>query len=234
MSGISIEANTAKVLRQVSLAAEKCGRKASDIEVMAVSKTQGADAVRAAAAAGLRHFGENYLQEAVDKITACADLDLCWHFIGPLQSNKTRAVAQHFSWVHSIDREKLLRRLNDQRPDGLEPLNVCLQVNVSGEATKAGVSPEALPELVEAAAAMPRLRLRGLMTIPAPAEDYEAQRKPLDQLAELFFAARASYPQLDTLSMGMSADLEAAVAAGSTMLRIGTAIFGPRRAAARA
>lgn len=232
MNEASIAANIAKVLEQVSLAAEKCGRDPEAIDVMAVSKTQEPAAVRAAAAAGMYHFGENYLQEAVDKISACADLDLCWHFIGPLQSNKTRSVAQHFSWVHSIDREKLLRRLNDQRPDGLEPLNVCLQVNVSGEASKAGVTPEALPDLVEAAAAMPRLRLRGLMAIPAPAKDYAAQRKPLDRLAELFSTARVEHPQLDTLSMGMSADLEAAVAAGSTMLRIGTAIFGPRRTAA--
>ena len=131
--------------------------------------------------------------------------------------------------MHSIDRVKLLRRLNDQRPDELRPLNICLQVNVSGETSKAGVAPEALPELLEAAAAMPRLQLRGLMAIPAPANDYEAQRKPLDRLAQLFSEARATYPQLDTLSMGMSADLEAAVAAGSTLLRIGTAIFGPRR-----
>ncbi|MEE4248108.1 MAG: YggS family pyridoxal phosphate-dependent enzyme, partial [Kangiellaceae bacterium] len=156
---------------------------------------------------------------------------LCWHFIGPLQSNKTRAVAEHFSWVHSIDRGKLLRRLNDQRPDGLEPLNICLQVNISREGSKAGVTEEALDELLDLADELPRLRLRGLMAIPAPAEGFDAQREPLDALARLFETARGRHPTMDTLSMGMSADLEAAVAAGSTLLRVGTGIFGPRGSA---
>lgn len=228
MNDVTIAANIAKVLEQVSLAAEKYGRRAGDIRLLAVSKTQDAEAVRSAAAQGVRDFGENYLQEALGKIEACRDLDLCWHFIGPLQSNKTRAVAEHFDWVHSVDREKILRRLSEQRPEYLDPLNVCLQVNVSGEATKAGVAPEALPGLIDLAATLPRLRLRGLMAIPAPAEGFDAQKRPLDRLASLQADARARHPQLDTLSMGMSADLDAAVAAGSTMLRIGTAIFGPR------
>lgn len=226
-----IAANITKVLREVSTAAEKYGRSADGIRVLAVSKTHGADAVRAAAACGLTEFGENYLQEALGKIRDLAGLGLSWHFIGPLQSNKTRAVAEHFAWVHSVDREKLLRRLSDQRPADAPPLNICLQVNISGEASKAGVAPADLDGLLAVAAGLPRLRLRGLMAIPAPAAGFDAQRQPLDALAALFDDARRRYPQMDTLSMGMSADLEAAIAAGSTLLRIGTAIFGQRGAA---
>ncbi|MEE4278926.1 MAG: YggS family pyridoxal phosphate-dependent enzyme [Halieaceae bacterium] len=228
MSETPIEANIAKVLEQVSIAADRCQRPREEIRVLAVSKTQSAEAVRRAAACGLSEFGENYLQEAESKIPACADLKLCWHFIGPLQSNKTRAVAAHFSWVHSVDRGKLLRRLNDQRPDELDALNICVQVNISREASKAGVAPGELEELLALTDELPRLRLRGLMAIPAPAADFYAQREPLDALARLFREARARYPSMDTLSMGMSSDLEAAVASGSTLLRIGTAIFGPR------
>jgi pyridoxal phosphate enzyme (YggS family) len=223
-----IAANISKVLERVGTAAAKYARPAESITLLAVSKTQPASAVRAAAACGLRDFCENYLQEAEAKIAACADLDLAWHFIGPLQSNKTRRVAAAFDWVHSVDREKLLRRLSDQRDPHLPPLNVCIQVNVSGEDSKAGVAPADLPALLDLAAALPRLRLRGLMAIPAPAADFAAQRVPLDLLAQLLEQARARHPDLDTLSMGMSADLEAAIAAGSTLLRIGTAIFGPR------
>jgi pyridoxal phosphate enzyme (YggS family) len=228
MEAGSISANIAKVSREVSTAADRYGRAPGDIRIVAVSKTRPADEVRAAAACGIVDFGENYLQEAIDKIEACSDLKLCWHFIGPLQSNKTRPVAEHFDWVHSIDREKLLRRLNDQRPEDRGPLNVCIQVNISAEDSKAGVLPSELEPLLAVAAAQPRLALRGLMAIPAPAAEFAAQRAPLDALADLLAQARARYPSLDTLSMGMSADLEAAVAAGSTMLRIGTAIFGPR------
>lgn len=223
-----VTANIAKALEEVSIAAKKYGRAPGAVRILAVSKTQGADAVRAAAACGLKDFGENYLQEALAKMRDLADLDLTWHFIGPLQSNKTRAVAEHFAWVHSVDREKLLRRLDEQRPADAPPLNICVQVNISGEASKAGVRPADLDALLAAAAALPRLRLRGLMAIPAPAVDFAAQRAPLDALAALFAGAQRRYPQMDTLSMGMSADLEAAVAAGSTLLRIGTAIFGPR------
>ena len=228
MEAGTISDNITKVSRQVSTAADTYGRAADVIRIMAVSKTRPPCEVRAAAACGIVDFGENYLQEALDKIEACRDLDLSWHFIGPLQSNKTRAVAEHFDWVHSIDREKLLRRLNDQRPGDCGPLNVCIQVNISAQDSKAGVLPSDLEPLLAVAAAQPRLALRGLMAIPAPAAEFAAQRAPLDALAELFSRARERYPSLDTLSMGMSADLEAAVAAGSTIVRIGTAIFGPR------
>jgi pyridoxal phosphate enzyme (YggS family) len=228
MDETTIAANITKVLEQVSTAAVKYDRAQNPPAVLAVSKTQSAETVRAAAACGLTDFGENYLQEALTKIEACADLNLNWHFIGPLQSNKTRPVAEHFAWVHSIDREKLLRRLSDQRPAELPPLNVCIQVNISGEASKAGAEPEALDELLALADELPGLRLRGLMAIPAPATGFDAQREPLDALASLFHTARVRHQTMDTLSMGMSADLEAAVASGSTLLRIGTAIFGPR------
>jgi PLP dependent protein len=209
------------------------GRPVTQARLMAVSKTKPAAMVREAWQLGQRDFGENYLQEALDKQVALADLDdIVWHFIGPLQSNKTRAVAEHFAWVHSLDREKIARRLDDQRPAGLGPLNVCLQVNISGEASKSGVSLDALPTLAEAVLAMPRLRLRGLMAIPAPAEDPAAQREPFARLREAFEDLRARFPAapLDTLSMGMSADLEAAVLEGATLVRLGTAIFGERDA----
>jgi pyridoxal phosphate enzyme (YggS family) len=223
-----IAANITKVLDSVSTAAVKYDRDPTSITVMAVSKTRPAADVRSAAAAGLSHFGENYLQEAEEKIAACRDLDLTWHFIGPLQSNKTRPVAAAFDWVHSIDREKLLRRLSEQRDAHLPPLNVCIQVNISGEASKAGAAPGDLEPLLQAAHDLPRLQLRGLMAIPAPSESFAEQKAACDALAALYTDARGRYPYLDTLSLGMSADLEAAIAAGSTMVRIGTAIFGPR------
>jgi pyridoxal phosphate enzyme (YggS family) len=228
MDGNRIAANITKVLEGVSTTATKYGRDPRAITVMAVSKTQPASAVREAAAAGLRHFGENYLQEAQLKIDACTDLGLTWHFIGPLQSNKTRPVAAAFDWVHSVDRAKLLQRLSAQRDAHLSPLNICLQVNISGESSKAGVTPEGLPALLGMAASLPRLQLRGLMAVPAPSQDFAEQKAACDALAALFEKARSDHPALDTLSLGMSADLEAAIAAGSTMLRIGTAIFGAR------
>lgn len=200
----------------------------SDILVLAVSKTRPVEDIRAAHAAGLSHFGENYLQEALVKIEALSDLDLTWHFIGPLQSNKTRAVAEHFDWVHTVDREKIARRLSEQRPPELAPLNVCLQVNISGESTKSGVSLEALPDLAAQVNDLPGIALRGLMAIPAPAEGEQAQRRPFRALREAFEALRVDCPNIDTLSMGMSADLEAAIAEGATIVRIGTALFGPR------
>lgn len=228
MSTDLIPANITKVLESVSTAAANSGRDPQGITLLAVSKTHPAASVRAAAACGLTQFGENYLQEAEEKIEACSDLDLCWHFIGPIQSNKTRRIAAAFDWVHSVDRSKLLRRLSEQRDAHLAPLNICLQVNISGEASKSGATAEALPELLALAAELPRVKLRGLMAIPAPANSYEEQKAACDQLAALFHDARQHHPDMDTLSMGMSADLDAAVAAGSTMLRIGTAIFGPR------
>jgi pyridoxal phosphate enzyme (YggS family) len=200
------------------------------VTLLAVSKTQPAAAVLEAHQAGQRAFGENYVQEALDKIAALAELrnTLEWHLIGPLQSNKTRVVAEAFDWVHSVDRLKIAQRLAEQRPAELPPLNVCLQVNVSGEASKSGIDPAELPALAHAVAALPRLRLRGLMSIPEPADALEAQRQPHRQLRALFDQLNAAGLALDTLSMGMSADLEAAVLEGATMVRIGTAIFGAR------
>ncbi|KGE04203.1 hypothetical protein HRUBRA_01232 [Pseudohaliea rubra DSM 19751] len=228
MDADCIAGNIAEVSERVRAAAEKVGRDPATVRLLAVSKTHPVEVVRAAAAAGQRDFGENYLQEAIDKIAATADLDLSWHFIGPIQSNKTRAIAGHFHWVHSVDRLKIARRLSEQRPPELPPLKVCLQVNISGEASKAGVEPDELPALAAAVAALPRLELHGLMAIPAPAEDEARQREPLARLAALFASLRETLPGLDTLSMGMSADLEAAIAEGATLVRIGTAIFGPR------
>lgn len=207
-------------------------REPQTVLLLAVSKTFGPDTVIEAAQAGQRAFGENYLQEALEKIVAVQamqpDLLLEWHFIGPIQSNKTRPIAEHFDWVHSVDREKIAQRLSEQRPAHLPPLNVCLQVNISGEESKSGAAPEQVPELARKIAGLPRLKLRGLMAIPEPAAEAEKQRAPLRQLRQLFDALRAQGLALDTLSMGMSADLEAAIAEGATIVRIGTAIFGKR------
>ncbi len=216
------------IRQRIENACRDAGREPDQVTLLAVSKTRNSDELRALAALGQRRFGENYLQEALNKITALQDLDLEWHFIGPLQSNKTRPVAENFAWVHSIDRLKLAQRLNDQRPAELAPLNICLQVNVSDEESKSGVCFTDLPELAHQVSRLPRLRLRGLMAIPAPADDFEAQRRPLRQLREALQQLNREGLQLDTLSMGMSDDLEAAVAEGATMVRIGTALFGPR------
>ncbi|GAA4357583.1 YggS family pyridoxal phosphate-dependent enzyme [Variovorax defluvii] len=219
-----------QVRARIVTACTACGRDPASVRLLAVSKTFPAEAVREARSAGQIAFGENYVQEGVAKIEALSDLraGLEWHCIGPLQSNKTRPVAAHFDWVHSIDRLKIAERLAEQRPPELPPLQVCLQVNVDGGANKSGVAPaEALP-LARAVAALPRLRLRGLMAIPEPAPDFQAQRALFLRAAALFDELRAAGLELDTLSLGMSADLEAAIAAGSTMVRIGTAIFGAR------
>jgi pyridoxal phosphate enzyme (YggS family) len=218
----------AAVRARIAAAEQAAGRPAGSVGLLAVSKTQPAEALRAAFAAGQGAFGENYLQEALAKREALRELPIEWHFIGPMQANKTKSVAANFDWVHSIDRLKIAQRLSDQRPEAAPPLSVCLQVNVSGEASKAGVAPETAAELARQIAALPRLRLRGLMAIPAPAEDLEQQRLPLHRLQELFATLKADGLALDTLSMGMSDDLEAAVAEGSTLVRIGTAIFGAR------
>ncbi|WP_038202113.1 YggS family pyridoxal phosphate-dependent enzyme [Xenophilus azovorans] len=225
-----IAANLQQVRARIVTACTAAGRDAAGVQLLAVSKTFGPEAVRAAHAAGQRAFGENYVQEGLTKIEALADLrgELEWHCIGPLQSNKTRPVAEHFDWVHSVDRLKIAQRLSEQRPAHLPPLSVCLQVNVDAGANKSGVPPgEALP-LARAVAALPGLRLRGLMAIPEPAPDFEAQRALFLRAAAVFDQLRAAGIVLDTLSLGMSADLEAAVAAGSTMVRVGTAIFGRR------
>ena len=221
-----------QVSHRVATACEASGRLSQSVTLLAVSKTFPAEAVRQAHAAGQRAFGENYVQEALAKIEALGDLraQLQWHLIGPLQSNKTRPVAEAFDWVHSVDRLKIAQRLAEQRPAGLPPLQLCLQVNISGEPSKSGVAPADVPALAAAVAALPRERvvLRGLMAIPEPAGDFEAQRQPHRALRELLAALNAQGLGLDTLSMGMSADLEAAVAEGATIVRVGTAIFGRR------
>ncbi|MFM2067871.1 MAG: hypothetical protein RLZZ584_2780 [Pseudomonadota bacterium] len=218
------------VRHRLASACVQAGRAPESINLLAVSKTQPADAVRAAHAAGQTEFGENYVAEALDKMQALADLrsQLVWHLIGPLQANKTRAVAEAFDWVHGVDRLRIAQRLSEQRPAHLAPLQLCVQVNISGEDSKSGVAPAELPALATAIAQLPRVRLRGLMAIPAPAEGLAAQRAPLAALRRLLEELNLAGLALDTLSMGMSADLEAAVLEGSTMVRIGTAIFGSR------
>ena len=223
-----LDDNIAKLHQRIRLSAEKYHRPESRILLLAVSKTRPAGDIRAAFEAGLSDFGESYLQEAVEKIHALADLPLTWHFIGPIQSNKTRQIAEHFHWVHSVDRLKIARRLQEQRPDELPPLQVCLQVNISGEASKSGADAAEVRPLAQAIAGMPNLKLRGLMAIPAATEDEEAQRQAFARLRSLLEALQSDHPDLDTLSMGMSDDLEAAIAEGSTIVRIGTALFGPR------
>jgi len=221
----TIAENIAKVGARIREAAQASQRNFADIGLLAVSKTKPAAAIREAHAAGLCDFGENYLQEALEKQTELSDLPLIWHFIGPIQSNKTRPIAEHFDWVHSVDRLKIAQRLSEQRPAHLPPLNICLQVNVSGEDSKSGCSPEALPELAKAVTALPNLRLRGLMAIPEPTDDIAAQHAAFAHLRQLHDDLALD---LDTLSMGMSHDLEAAIAEGATWVRIGTALFGAR------
>ena len=224
----SIAHNIASVRAQIQAACQAAGRAPDSVQLLAVSKTWGADAVRQAHAAGQTAFGENYIQEAVDKIAALHDLPLQWHCIGPIQSNKTRLVTEHFDWVHSVDRLKIAQRLSEQRPAHLPPLQVCIQVNVDGGETKSGVSPQDLPALAQSVAALPRLQLRGLMTIPDPTETPAQMRAVHARARALFEALRLQGLPLDTLSMGMSADMAAAIAEGSTMVRVGTAIFGQR------
>ena len=213
-------------------ACQAAGRDPGEVRVLAVSKTVSAARVLELAALGQRAFAENYLQEAQAKIAACAlerpDLALEWHFIGPIQSNKTRPIAEHFAWVHSIEREKVARRLSDQRPAGAPPLEACIQVNTSGEASKSGCPPEQAVSLARAVAALPGLRLRGVMAIPEPASGYAAQRAPCAAVRAVYERLRDAGLGVDTLSMGMSDDLEAAVAEGATLVRVGTALFGPR------
>ena len=229
---MTISAQLQQVRQAIAQAAQQAGRDPEAVSLLAVSKTFGPDAVIEAAEAGQRAFGENYLQEATAKIEAVQtqrpDLELEWHFIGPLQSNKTRPVAEHFDWVHSVDRAKIAQRLSDQRPQELPPLNLCLQVNVSGEDSKSGVAPEDVITLAREVAGLPNIKLRGLMAIPEPAEDFDSQRKPFAILKELQLQLRDAGMDTDTLSMGMSADMAAAIAEGATIVRIGTAIFGKR------
>ena len=221
----TIADNIGLVSQRIRAAAQAVQRDESSVHLLAVSKTKPAQAVREAYAAGMHDFGENYLQEALGKQAELTDLPLSWHFIGPIQSNKTRAIAENFAWVHSVDRLKIAQRLSEQRPADLPPLNICVQVNVSGEASKSGCTPADLPALAEAIQALPRLKLRGLMAIPEPTEDRTAQDAAFAAVRDLQNSLNLP---LDTLSMGMSHDLESAIAQGATWVRIGTALFGAR------
>lgn len=227
----TIADNLQHVYQQINAAANRACRNPEDIHLLAVSKTHSANAIRECYAAGQHHFGENYLQEALQKQQALADLsDLCWHFIGPLQTNKTRKVAEQFDWVHSIDRQRIAERLSEQRPQHCEPLNVCIQVNIDDESSKSGVAMNDVAPLAKTIIALPNLRLRGLMAIPVKSDDYAEQLNSFNQVAMLLRKLQNStrLSTLDTLSMGMSNDLQAAIAAGATIVRVGTGIFGPR------
>ena len=221
----TIADNIGLVTERIRAAAQAVQRDETSVHLLAVSKTKPAQAVREAYAAGMRDFGENYLQEALGKQADLTDLPLSWHFIGPIQSNKTRAIAENFAWVHSVDRLKIAQRLSEQRPADLPPLNICIQVNVSGEASKSGCTPADLPALATAISALPRLKLRGLMAIPEPTEDRAEQDAAFATVRDLQASLNLA---LDTLSMGMSHDLESAIAQGATWVRIGTALFGAR------
>ncbi|HEY0211038.1 YggS family pyridoxal phosphate-dependent enzyme [Acerihabitans sp.] len=228
----TIEQNLQQVTERISLIARQCGRDPQQITLLAVSKTKPVTAIEEAIRAGQTAFGENYVQEGLEKISYFQQNAftpaLSWHFIGPLQSNKSRLVAEHFDWLHTLDRLQLAQRLNNQRPASMAPLNVLIQINISGEASKSGIAPDRLPELAALVAELPRLRLRGLMAIPAPQADYQRQLAVFRQMAALFADLRHRHPDADTLSLGMTDDMPAAIAAGSTLVRIGTAIFGAR------
>lgn len=226
---IKVTENIEHIETQLALSAKRAGRDPKTVRLLAVSKKQPLSRVLEAAAAGQRDFGENFVQEGLEKMTAAGRNDLVWHFIGHLQSNKTREVAESFDWVHSIDRRKIAQRLSDQRPAELPPLNVCIQVNVDAEASKSGVSPANVADLAKAISAMPGLKLRGLMCLPAIRDSYEEQRKPFRALRLLLEDLNARGMSLDTLSMGMSDDFDAAIREGATIVRIGTAVFGPRQ-----
>mgnify|MGYP001327575758 FL=1 len=228
MMPTELETNISEVDRRIRAAEQASGRVTGAVSLLAVSKTKPPELVRQAHGFGLSAFGENYAQEMAEKAAALADLPLSWHFIGPIQSNKTALIAEVSDWVHSIDRLKVARRLSEQRPDGKAPLNVLVQINTSNEDSKSGVGVDAAPELMAAIDELPRLRLRGLMTIPAPTTNQTAQHEPFRQLRELMTRLSDSLPQLDTLSMGMSGDLEAAVSEGASIVRVGTDIFGAR------
>ncbi|WP_031519647.1 YggS family pyridoxal phosphate-dependent enzyme [Siccibacter colletis] len=228
--------NLAQVREKIAAAAERCGRASEEVTLLAVSKTKPASAVAEAVEAGQRAFGENYVQEGVEKIRHFQDVGqtgLQWHFIGPLQSNKSRLVAEHFDWCHTVDRLRIATRLSEQRPAHLPPLNVLIQVNISDEQSKSGITLSELDALAAEIAVLPGVRLRGLMAIPAPETAYDRQFAVAHQMAVAFRALKQQYPSVDTLSLGMTDDMDAAIAAGSTMVRIGTAIFGARDYAAR-
>lgn len=225
---INIAENIQQIQQNIARAAEKYHRDKNSVQLLAVSKTRPAEMLRQAYQVGQRNFGENYLQEALQKIQALSDLSIVWHFIGAIQSNKTRDIAQHFSWVHSVDRLKIARRLSEQRGDGLAPLNICLEVNISEESSKAGFLLNELDGVIEEVRKLPHIKLRGLMAIPAQADSFEQQRQIFKPLREKLESFNQQGYELDTLSMGMSNDMEAAIAEGATIVRIGTAIFGRR------
>ncbi|BES86118.1 YggS family pyridoxal phosphate-dependent enzyme [Pectobacterium araliae] len=228
----TIQQNLQDIRQQIATAAQHCARSPEEITLLAVSKTKPVSAIEEAIAAGQRAFGENYVQEGVEKIHYFQenqpDTPLEWHFIGPLQSNKSRLVAENFDWFHTVDRLRIAQRLSEQRPTALPPLNVLLQINISSEPSKSGIMVAELAELAASVAALPNLRLRGLMAIPAPETDYEQQLAVFKQMAALLQTLSVNYPHIDTLSMGMTDDMRAAITAGSTLVRIGTAIFGAR------
>ncbi|AYV21080.1 YggS family pyridoxal phosphate-dependent enzyme [Vibrio mediterranei] len=228
----SIQQNIELITSQIAQAEQKCGRAQGDVQLLAVSKTKPIEAILDACQAGQRRFGENYVQEGVSKVVHFneqhGDIDIEWHFIGPIQSNKTRPVAEHFDWVHTVDRAKIAQRLNDQRPQGMKPIQVLIQVNTSSEASKSGVDSEQVLELAQLISSLPNLTLRGVMSIPENVSDYQSQLIAFKALAEVKNLLAEKHPQVDTLSMGMSGDMEAAIEAGSTVVRIGTAIFGAR------
>ncbi len=225
---IGVTENLAKISDLLAFAAVQAGRKPEDVLLLAVSKKQPLSKILAAHQAGLRNFGENFVQEGLEKIDQTRSLDLVWHFIGHLQNNKTRVVAENFDWVHTIDKLKTAQRLNNQRPVELGPLNICLQINIDGEASKSGIAPAQLPELAAACAELPNLALRGLMCLPATHSDFDAQREPFAKINELAQSLRSRGIETDTLSMGMSGDYRAAIFEGATIVRIGTALFGER------
>lgn len=225
---IRVTENLAKISDLLAKAAVEAQREPGSVKLLAVSKRQSLDKVLEAHASGQRDFGENLVQEAVEKIRETRDLELTWHFVGHLQSNKTRVVAEYFDWVHTIDKLKTAKRLSQQRPADRDPLNICIQVNVDGEASKSGIMPNELPELARACVDLPNLRLRGLMCLPAIRHDNDEQRKPFARLREMAESLRADGIEVDTLSMGMTDDYRAAILEGATIVRIGTAIFGER------
>jgi len=224
----NIEKNLSDIHQQIELAASQYGRDKRTISLLAVSKKKPSTDLRKAYECGQRDFGENFVQEAQTKISDLAELDIVWHFIGPVQSNKTRVLAESFDWVHCVDRMKIAQRLSDQRPETMPPLNICIQVNIDLESTKSGVAPEQINDLAEAISKLPRIKLRGLMAIPAQHSDLESQRKPFAKMRQALLKLQQRGLDCDTLSMGMSHDMQAAIAEGSTLVRIGTAIFGER------
>ncbi len=224
----NISVALAQIRQKISDAERRFNRKPGSVQLLAVSKTKPVADIQAAISAEQVCFAENYLQEAVEKIILLNNAKLVWHFIGSIQSNKTREIAQHFQWVHTIDRIKVARRLSEQRPDHLPPLNVCLQVNISSEKSKSGIPPSELNQLADDCSSLPNIRVRGLMAMPILESDFERQRAPFRDLVKLFKDLQTGYPELDTLSMGTTNDLEAAIAEGATMVRLGTAVFGAR------